>query len=95
MCCVVSQAISSLERKLKQHAANEKASGQDDKQTLSVPVDPQIYCVLGHLNLLLENYPKGITVCVNVNLNFIWRQFQNSMPNNPADGCRTMIDRLF
>lgn len=55
------QAISSLERKLKQHAANEKAA-QDEKQAPSVPVDPQIYCILGHLNLLLENYPKGIAI---------------------------------
>jgi len=55
------QAISSLERKLKQHASNDTASGQDEKQVPSVPVDPQIYCILGHLNLLLENYPKGIT----------------------------------
>ena len=59
-CCM--QAIGSLERKLKQHAANEKAVGQDEKQTLSLPVDAQIYCILGHLNLLLENYPKGIPV---------------------------------
>jgi len=61
---VLLQAICSLEKKLKQHAANEKASGTDEKQTASVPVDPQIYCLLGHLNLLLENYPKGIAFSV-------------------------------
>jgi len=60
----IAQAISSLEKKLKQYAANEKASGQEEKQTPSVPVDPQIYCILGHLNLLLENYPKGIIVYI-------------------------------
>jgi len=54
------QAIGSLESKLKQHASSEKSSGPDEKQKPSIPVDPQIYCILGHLNLLLENYPKGI-----------------------------------
>ena len=24
-------------------------------------VDPSLYCILGHLNLVLENYPKGNT----------------------------------
>ena len=23
-------------------------------------VDPNLYCLLGHLNLLLEDYPKGM-----------------------------------
>jgi len=45
---------------LKQHAACEKVPKTDEKPVLSIPVDPQIYCILGHLNLLLENYPKGI-----------------------------------
>jgi len=60
MLLYAAQAIGSLENKLKQHASSEKTSGPDEKQKPSVPVDPQIYCILGHLNLLLENYPKGM-----------------------------------
>jgi hypothetical protein len=48
--------INYLEQQLKFHAASED-SDKDQRD-----LDPQIYCTLGHLNLLLENYPKGIMI---------------------------------
>ena len=58
--------INYLERQLKLHVANEKlqnpASGDKDTEP-GQSIDPQIFCTLGHLNLLLENYPKGCCYC--------------------------------
>lgn len=33
--------------------------GNDDSTNNDSEIDPRIYCKLGHLNLLIENYGKG------------------------------------
>jgi len=53
--------INCLERQLKLHATSEKLTVQPSGDKEQLDIDPQVYCTLGHLNLLLENYPKGIT----------------------------------
>ncbi len=50
------QAIVSLERTLVSKRQDHEVSGsKGDKPA----VNPQIYCILGHLHLLLENFSKG------------------------------------
>lgn len=39
-----------------QQANSENENNQDKK----IDIDPKTFCKLGHFNLLLEDYPKGI-----------------------------------
>ena len=53
---MILQAIGSLERTLvTKREELETAGEKSDKPGLN----PQLYCILGHLQLLLENFPKG------------------------------------
>ena len=53
---MILQAIGSLERTLvTKREELETAGEKSDKPG----VNPQLYCILGHLQLLLENFPKG------------------------------------
>ena len=42
----------------KKESTDKKEENKDDKKD-DKDVDAKFYCLLGHLNLLLENYPKG------------------------------------
>ena len=39
-------------------------SQNEKEETIIKPIDPKIYCKLGHFNLLLGNYAKGTLHCL-------------------------------
>ena len=53
------QAIESLERRVRAETEMSVMAVPLDNESHVSPVSAQVYCMLGHLNLLLENYPKG------------------------------------
>lgn len=56
---LINQTIERIERKIRLAIETEKASvsGNGDHCT----VNNHLFCILGHLNLLLENYPKALS----------------------------------
>ena len=55
------QAVGSLERGLANRAREKEKEVKTEDGKEKPPINPQLYCFLGHLQLLLENYPKALS----------------------------------
>ena len=58
------KAIKNLEAALLQRTFLSEKSQNEKEETIIKPIDPKIYCKLGHFNLLLGNYAKGTLHCL-------------------------------
>ena len=53
------QTVASLEKLLTECRMENTQGGAGGRNKSSEATETRLYCILGHLHLLLQNYPKG------------------------------------